>query len=76
VRRGFAYRMLVGSPEVERSLGTLMLRWEDNIKIYTYLREIGWGGMDSINLAEDRDQWRAFVNPIKTFRFNKILGNF
>jgi hypothetical protein len=41
-------------------------RWEDNIKID--LREVGWGGMDSINLAQDRDQWRALVNTVMNLR--------
>jgi hypothetical protein len=39
------------------------------------LREIGWGGMDLINLAEDRDQCRALVNKVMKFRFHKMLGN-
>jgi hypothetical protein len=39
------------------------------------LREIGWGGMDWIDLAQDRDQWRALVNTVMNLRFNKILGN-
>jgi hypothetical protein len=47
-RRG-AYRALVGKPEGTRPLGRLRRRWEDNIKID--LREVGWGGMDWINLA-------------------------
>jgi hypothetical protein len=36
--------------------------WEDNIKMY--IREIGWGGMNSINLPQDRDRWRALVNTV------------
>jgi hypothetical protein len=54
------YGILVGKPEEKRPLGRSRLRWEDNIKMG--LREIGWGGMDWIDLAEDRDQWRAVVN--------------
>jgi hypothetical protein len=54
-----AYRILVGKPEGKRPLGRLRRRWEDNIRID--LREIGWGGMDWIYLAQDRDQWKALV---------------
>jgi hypothetical protein len=50
-----AYRIFVGKPEGNRQLGRPRRRWEDNIKIDH--REIGWGGMDSIDLAQDRDQW-------------------
>jgi hypothetical protein len=57
-RRG-AYRALVGKPEGRRPRGS----WEDNIKMD--LREVGWGGMDWINLAQDRDRWRALVNAHK-----------
>jgi hypothetical protein len=49
-----AYRILVGQPEEKRPLGKPRCRWEDNIKIY--LREIGWDGMDWIDLAQDRVQ--------------------
>jgi hypothetical protein len=51
---------LVGKPEEKRPLGRPRRRWENKIKMD--LREIGWGGMDWIDLAEDRDQWRALVN--------------
>jgi hypothetical protein len=50
-----AYRTLVGKPDEERSLGKPRRRWVDNIKMD--LREIGWNGMDWIDLAQDRDQW-------------------
>jgi hypothetical protein len=60
------YRVLVGKPEGKRPLGRPRRRWEDNIKMD--LREIGWGGMDWIDLAQDRDQWRALVNTIKNLR--------
>jgi hypothetical protein len=56
------HRILVGKPEEKRPLGIPRRRWEDNIKMD--LREIGWGGMDSIDLAQDRDQWRALVNMV------------
>jgi hypothetical protein len=39
------------------------------------LREIGWDGMDWIDVAQDRDQWRALVYTVRTFGFHKILGN-
>jgi hypothetical protein len=57
-----AYRILVGKPEGMRPLGNPRRRWVDNIKID--LREIGWGGVDWIDLAQDRDQWRALVNTL------------
>jgi hypothetical protein len=57
-----AYRILVGKPEGKRPLGKTGRSWEDNIRMY--LREIGWGGMDWIDLAQDRDQWRAIVNTV------------
>jgi hypothetical protein len=53
---------LVGKPEGRRPLGRPRLRWVDNIKID--LRETGWGGMGWIDLAQDRDQWRALVNTV------------
>jgi hypothetical protein len=48
-----AYRILMGKPEGKRPLGRPIRRWVDNIKID--LRETGWGGMDWIDLAQDRD---------------------
>jgi hypothetical protein len=64
-RRG-AYRALVGKPEGRRPLGRPRRRWEDNIRMD--LREVGWGGMDWINLAQDRDWWRALVNAVMNLR--------
>jgi hypothetical protein len=55
-----AYRILVEKPEGKRSLGRPRRSWEDNIKMD--LREIAWGGMDWIDLAQDRDEWRALVD--------------
>jgi hypothetical protein len=52
----------VGKPEGKRPLGISRRRWVDNRKMD--LREIGRGDMDWINLAEDRDQWRALVNTV------------
>jgi hypothetical protein len=57
-----AYRILVGKPKGKRPLGRPRHRRVDNIKID--LREIGWDGMDWIDLAQDREQWRALVNTV------------
>jgi hypothetical protein len=64
-RRG-ANRILVGRSEGKRPLGRSRLRWEDNVKII--LQEVGWGGMDWTDLAEDRDRWRALVNAVLHLR--------
>jgi hypothetical protein len=56
----------VGKPEGKRPLGRFRHRWEENIRMD--LREIGWGGMDRIDLAQDRDQWRALVNTVMNLR--------
>jgi hypothetical protein len=58
---GRRYRDMMGKPEGKRPLGTSIRRLEDNIKMD--LREIGWGGMNWIYLAQDRDQWR--VNKVR-----------
>jgi hypothetical protein len=57
-----ANMILGGKPDGKRPLGRPRCKWVDNIKMD--LREIGWGGMDWIDLAQDRDQWRALVNRI------------
>jgi hypothetical protein len=59
-----AKSILVGKPEGKRPLGRR--RWVDNIKMD--LREIGWNGVDWIDLAQDRDQWRALVNTVMNLR--------
>jgi hypothetical protein len=59
-----AYRISVAKPERKRPVGRPRRKWVDNIKIHVYLREIGWDGMDWIDLAQDRDQWRALVNTV------------
>jgi hypothetical protein len=61
-----AYRILVGKPRGKRPLGRPRRRWADNIKMD--LREIGWDGVDWIDLAQDRDQWRALVNTAMNFQ--------
>jgi hypothetical protein len=55
----------MGKAEGKRPLGRPRRRWED---IRMDLREIGWGGVDWIDLAEDRDQWRALVNTVMNLR--------
>jgi hypothetical protein len=60
------YRVLVGKPEVKRPLKRPRRRWEDGIKMD--LREIGWGGVEWIHLAQDRDRWRAVVNAVMNLR--------
>jgi hypothetical protein len=59
-----AYRVMVGKPE--RPLGRPRCRWVGNIKMD--LREKGWIGMDWIDLAQDRDQWRALLIMVMNFR--------
>jgi hypothetical protein len=61
-----ACRILVGKPERKRPLGRPRRRWLDNIKMD--LREIGWDGMDWIDQAQDREQWRALVNKVMDLR--------
>ena len=60
------YLVLVGEPGGRRALGRPRRRWEDNIKMD--LQEVGCGGMDWIELAHDRDRWRALVNVVMNLR--------
>jgi hypothetical protein len=60
------YRVLVGKPEESILLGKPKRRWEDNIKID--FQEVGCGGMDWTELAQDRDRWRALVTAIINLR--------
>ena len=64
-RRG-VYRILVGKPEGKRPLGRPRHRWEDNIKMN--LQEVGFGGMNWIDLAQVRDRWQALVNVVMNIR--------
>jgi len=59
------HRVLVGEPEGKRQLGRPRRRWEDNIKMY--LRKVGGSG-DWMELAQERDRWRALVNTVMNFR--------
>jgi hypothetical protein len=60
------YNVLVGKPEGKRPPGRPRRRWEDGIRMD--FREIGWGSVDWIQLAQDRDRWRAVVNTVMNFR--------
>jgi len=64
--RRSVHRVLVGKHKGKRPLGRPRHRWEDNIKID--LQEVGCGGMDWIELAQDRDRWRALVNAVMDLR--------
>jgi hypothetical protein len=66
------YRLLVGIPEGKRPLRRPKCRWVGNIKVD--LLEIGWGGVDWIGLAQDRDKWRALVNAIMNLTVPKNVG--
>jgi hypothetical protein len=73
MREKTAYKILVGKPEGKRPLGKPRRRWEDNIK--KDLRDIGWGGTDWIDRAQNRDQWRALVNVVINFGFHKMCSS-
>jgi hypothetical protein len=60
--KGKAYRLLVGKPEGKRPLGRPRLRWVYNIRMD--LGEVGWGDVDWIGLAKDRNRWRALVYSV------------
>ena len=64
-RRGI-YRVLVGKPEGKKLLGRPRRRWKDNIQ--TDFEEMECGGTDWIELAQDRDRWRALVNAVMNLR--------
>jgi len=72
-RRG-VYRFFVGNPEGKRPLGRPRHRWEDNIKMD--LQEVGCGGMDWIDLVQNRNRWRALVNAVMNVQVPYSVGNF
>jgi hypothetical protein len=61
-----AYNIFVGKPDEKRALERPRRRWENNIRMY--LRETVWEVADWIYLAQDREQWRAFVNTLMNLR--------
>ena len=72
-RRG-ACRVLIGRPEGKRPLGIPRRRWEDNIKIG--FQEVGWGGLDWIDVTQDKDRCGARVNALMNLRVPQNAGNF
>jgi hypothetical protein len=60
------FKVLVGKPEGKRPLGRPRRRWEGGIRMD--LRETGWGSVEWIKLAQDRDRWRALVNTVMNLR--------
>jgi hypothetical protein len=62
----YACRLLVGKPEGKRPLGRPRHRWVDNIRMA--IGEVGWGDVDWICLAQDRNRWRALVNSVLNLR--------
>ena len=66
------HRVLVGKPEGKRPLGRPRRRWEDNIKMD--LQEVGRGCEDWMELAQDRDRWRALVSTVMNLRVPKMRG--
>jgi hypothetical protein len=69
-----AYTLLVGKPERKRPLGRPRRRGVDNIRMD--LGEKGWGDVDWIGLAKDRNRWRAAVNSVLNLGFHEMLGNY
>jgi hypothetical protein len=72
-RRGLNI-VLVGKPEGKRPLGRPRCRWKDNINMY--LQGLGYGGMDWIDLAQDKGRWWALLNAVTNLRVPYNAGNF
>ena len=68
------HKVLVGKPEGKRPLGRRRRRWDDNIKMD--LEEVGRGCGDWMELADDRDRWRALVSTVMNFGVPQNAGNF
>ena len=68
------YRVLLGKPERKRPLVRPRRRWEDNTKLD--LEEVGCEGLDWIELAQDRDRWRAVVYAVMNLQVTQNAGNF
>ena len=66
------HRVLVGKPQGKRLLGRPRRRWEDNIRMD--LQEVGGGSGDWMELAQDRDRWRALVSTVRNLRVLKMWG--
>ena len=64
----------MGKPEGKRPLTRPRRKWDDNIKMD--IQEVGGGGMDWIELAQDKDRWRASVNAVMTLRVPQNAGKF
>jgi hypothetical protein len=73
LEKGNAFRLLGGKPEGKGALRKPRHRWVDNVKMNP--GEIGWSGVDWIDLAQDRDQWRALMSAIMNPCFHKMLDN-
>ena len=66
------HRVLVGKPEGKRPLGRPRRRWKDNIKMD--IQEVGGACGDWMELAQDRDKWRALVRMVRNLRVPKMRG--